>query len=1049
MPLRPTLLLVPSFAAAVEWPRRLASTGRAVAGLLPFRLIDLARAVAEPVLLGGGSRMWDSGLSALLAARHLEERPSLRLEASAPRGPVAAALARSLSGLRAMALPPHALEAFAAVAGRTLEDATRLRAVAHLYRRFDEDLHGFLDPVALYREARRIVGETAWLRGASVLLVEPLDVRGHARLFLEAVSQVASVRLLDRDGFDVPGGPPFDRVRFRDTPFAPLEPPPVPPGLERVAKRVFEAATAEAPVPDSSVELLTAASEAAEARAIARRCLRAAAAGVPFEEMGVLLPRAEDYAPLFSDLFEHLGIPYRLHPSLPLRFGRVARSLLLLFRCRALERSAVMEFLTFVPRKDAPAPQEASPADEGETADFSRTAQWDFISREAGIVSGRDRFEIGLTWYAEEQRREAAILTDEDARARREARAKDAEDLKAVVARLADTLDELRGEAPWEEWSRRLLLLLDEWIGEERDREAVREVLQDLAGLRFAAPGARWDEVESVIEARFEWERLPMAPAPGGAIHVGVFDALAGVPFRLVAIPGLVEGGYPGVVRPDPFLLDAEREALSRASASPKRSSRSAARQMALFGGDATPALLDPLPTAQDRLIEARRAFRRAVGQATESLILSYPRADARTGRERLPSLFFVAAASAREGRPLSAAELSRLVVEDDIDKLALEDTLDASERDRSRMRRGEPEVAAAIGAACPHFARSRHASRRRWSGEFTVYDGLLHPLPPDLRLKLDPTTAPSPISASRLSMYSRCGFQYMLQNVLRLRPTEEPEERLSLSPLERGDLFHRVAERFLREERDQGRLPVHDDAETRRRLFAHADGELAALVAKSPPRFTALWERECSAFRGLLREWLRREAGPRSPTTPLHLEVGFGPGVRGTAGELHLDEPVAIDLKDGRALRVAGKIDRIDRCPDGTLVLRDYKTGRAPKDDGRVFRGGPQLQIAFYVLAAAKLLPRDRVSRAFLDYVNGGREVALDLSVVQSDGFPALLRGLVDAIAEGLFPQEPTACATCDFTAVCGPKPFLELRRLYKSKDPRLQRGLRARDVR
>ena len=37
---------------------------------------------------------------------------------------------------------------------------------------------------------------------------------------------------------------------------------------------------------------------------------------------------------------------------------------------------------------------------------------------------------------------------------------------------------------------------------------------------------------------------------------------MRGMPFRILVIPGLVEGGYPGVLRPDPFLLDAEREAL-------------------------------------------------------------------------------------------------------------------------------------------------------------------------------------------------------------------------------------------------------------------------------------------------------------------------------------------------------------------------------------------------------------------------------------------------------------------------------------------------------
>ena len=39
---------------------------------------------------------------------------------------------------------------------------------------------------------------------------------------------------------------------------------------------------------------------------------------------------------------------------------------------------------------------------------------------------------------------------------------------------------------------------------------------------------------------------------------------------------------------------------------------------------------------SQFRLLAERRAFQRSIGQATERLILSYPRADARTGRERV-----------------------------------------------------------------------------------------------------------------------------------------------------------------------------------------------------------------------------------------------------------------------------------------------------------------------------------------------------------------------------------------------------------------------------
>ena len=68
--------------------------------------------------------------------------------------------------------------------------------------------------------------------------------------------------------------------------------------------------------------------------------------------------------------------------------------------------------------------------------------------------------------------------------------------------------------------------------------------------------------------------------------------------------------------------------------------------------------------------------------------------------------------------------------------------------------------------------------------------------------------------------------------------------------------------------------------------------------------------------------------------------------------------------------------------------MLRDYKTGRAPRDDGGIFRGGRQLQIPFYILAAEALFPEARVVEAFLDYVDGGRQVALDPGVVEGETF-------------------------------------------------------------
>jgi RecB family exonuclease len=1089
--LRPLVLLTPSLAAAVELPRRLASTGRALAGVYPFKLTDLARAIAEPRLLGRGHRAWDSGHDALLAARLLAEAGDVfSLPAELPRPPVAATLARTLQSLRRAGIPPDRLEAFAAEAGHASGDAERLRALARLYRGFHDALEGRIaDPATLFATAAASLEDTDWLKEAEILVADDLELDPVEREFVAALARLRPVRLLRRDtpaslrptsfrAWAVRHG--VEEVEASATPLGPLAPPPVPDGLSRLRRHLFEPPPGGA-VEDDSVSLVTAPGEAAEVRSIARRLLAEAARGVPFEDMGVVLPRPETYAPLVTDLLERIGVPHRLHPSLPLRFGRAARSLLLLFRCRGLERGAVMEFLTFapVPFEEILGPGPVVPA------------RWDALSRDAGIVSGLDRWIVGLRAYAEA---EGEAAEAEERPERKEGRARhvrEAEALLRVVELLSTTLDGLAGSAPWPDWSERLRAVCQQWIGPERDTASVLEVVADLGSLGSVASHARWEEVEPVIEARFEWERLPLEPLEGGAVHVGALDAMAGLAFRVVAIPGLVEGGYPGVLRPDPFLLDHEREALralaggdAREAATPSsrrktssRPRRAAGAQMSLFaedgpetapGGDAAPPGdaaraassegrpsarpsgapdLPALPTTQDRLLEARRVFHRAVSQATERLILSYPRADARTGRERLPSLFLAAAASTLAGRPLAGADLESRIVEDDLARLPLEDALDAGERDRVRVRAGGRAAAEAIAAGSRFFKQSRLAAQARWSGRLTRYDGLLSELPEDVRERIDPLRASHPISASRLAVYARCGFQYMLQHVLRLEAALEPEERRRLEPLERGTLFHEVAETFLRERRDLGELPVRDTEATRARLRTMAEEALEGLVQGSPPRLTLLWEREKRRFHETALSWLRREAASADRSVPAHFEVEFGLG-RGPDGkEPHDPDPIEISIGDGRTLRVSGKIDRIDRRDDG-LVLRDYKTGKAPRDDGGVFRGGKQLQIPFYVLAVEKLFPGERVVEAFLDYVDGGRQVAFDPAAVRGERFRALLGSLVDLIAGGGFVQEPAACDFCDFKVVCGPKGLLQRRRQIKIRDATLQAYLRLRDV-
>jgi hypothetical protein len=254
------------------------------------------------------------------------------------------------------------------------------------------------------------------------------------------------------------------------------------------------------------------------------------------------------------------------------------------------------------------------------------------------------------------------------------------------------------------------------------------------------------------------------------------------------------------------------------------------------------------------------------------------------------------------------------------------------------------------------------------------------------------------------------------------------------------------VAEHFLRERRDQSLLPIGNTAEERQRLREIADARLDAFIAGTPPRFTVLWERERDRFVSGLMTWLAREA--RDPdSVPRHFEVGFGLRMRQATAEPHLSEPLTVAVDETRRVRVSGKIDRIDARGSGGLVVRDYKTGRVPPQAG-VFRGGRQLQIPFYVLAAQQMFPGERVTAAFLDYVDEGQRIAFDPGAVTGESFRVVLRAVLSAIASGNFVQEHTACDWCDFKRVCGPKGLIERRRIYKIGDRRVQQYLRLRDL-
>ena len=258
--------------------------------------------------------------------------------------------------------------------------------------------------------------------------------------------------------------------------------------------------------------------------------------------------------------------------------------------------------------------------------------------------------------------------------------------------------------------------------------------------------------------------------------------------------------------------------------------------------------------------------------------------------------------------------------------------------------------------------------------------------------------TARYPISASRLATFARCGFQYLLQHVLRLEAALEPEERKRLDALERGT----------RVPRDRGAVPARaarrgDAARARRRgraarlLRAGRRGAGRAGRGAARRASPCCGRRERARFHeGMLGVAGPRGAGSAARSTPAALRGELRPRARARGGRAALRASRSRSTS-ATAARCASRARSTASTRGRTArsSLRDYKTGRAPPRRRRALPRRPAAPDPVLPAGRRAHLPRRAsVADAFLDYVDGGRQVAFDPAALKGDEFRALLRG-------------------------------------------------------
>lgn len=978
-PLAPVTVVVPSAPASVALRRVLGR--RAAAGLANVRtmaLPQLADLLAAPRASAGDLRPLTPTWAAATVRAGLVDAldPLSRVPASAA---VEEALSVTFARLR---------EATDAELRALERRSPRARALIDRFRDHRERLTGHLDRhdlLVLAADAVRAGTPVLAELGPVVLHLPRRLGRADLGLIEALAARTAVTAVLGRTG-DPDGDRPLRRLRDQlepllgapDAPTGPMAPP-------------APATVVLAPDPDE------------ETREAVRAVLaRLEAGAVDLDRIAIVSRVESPYRLLLHEhlstagLPHHVDLPWSVAQSTP---GRVLLGLLDLPE-RGFRRVDVARWLRSGPIRWAGRPVPAS--------------RWDAVARRAGVVQGpdqwRDRLDRRRSELAEQV--ESGHLDPERAVARRQ----EIDELQAFMAALAEQLapGARRTWREWSVWSVEMLqrLLVGEggtadWPEDDRaDLRVVRDRLEALASLDEVDRPPDAARLRRVLADELGRERRRVGRL-GQGVQVGDLESVYGLDLDLVIIVGMAEGWYPPRERDDPLLPDHElsdaglADALGRPDRSDERRDHLAAR---VAGAD---------------------------------VVLLAPRSDPRGQRELVPARALLEELSTRTGQAVGVSEVGALEASWLRRSPSFEETV---RRVSVPLDAGERDLAALLASTTPgsvdvhdhpvveadgRLARGLEAVAARRDRAYGEWTGRIGPRE-ELGIR-DEALA----SATRLERFARCPFQYLLGHVLGVRAHDDPVDEEGITPRDRGSLVHQVLEEFFADALDRAPDEAWTDDDLAR-LHAIVEEVGEAYRARGMTGWDLGWELESSAIRRWLGAVLDRDADERSSrrTAPAAVELHFG--------EEAEHPPAEVALPDGRRLRFKGAVDRIDRGPDGSLLVIDYKTGKGAShravDDDRLDRGR-RLQLPIYADAARRALgpgdgPTPGVEAYYWFVEEGGRKAwrggPVDAEVQAR--FEDVIATVVDGIEQGDFPANPgedgfwgpSNCGYCDYQRVC-----------------------------
>lgn len=619
----------------------------------------------------------------------------------------------------------------------------------------------------------------------------------------------------------------------------------------------------------------------------------------------------------------------------------------------------------------------------GERIPISR---WERISRAAGVVGGED-WTSRLDLYISDLRAEAATAAADEERvwlAERHNRDADtAAALQTFASGLRNELNDAVRMSSWHDLATWALSLSENLIGppdeltklpaeEQYAASTVVSLLRALDGLDAIEAAASFDAMCDLLDVELA-ASLPRMGRFGDGVLVAPLSSAIGLDVDVVYVVGLSEDLFPGRQRADALLPDRARLATA-----------------------------GELPAQRERLDAKYRHLLAAFAAAKES-VASFPRGDLRRSSQRLPSRFLLPSLRELSGdHALPATAWAKPGTYGGAMTTAGSFAGELLHTERVGTEQEWRVRQAAVGRLDDDIVGDAVALiRARATSDFTRYDGNLagvDGLP-------DYVVDEQAVSPTALEGYASCPHGYFVERLLRVRQLEQPEEVVTISPLDIGTLIHESLDELITEFADD--LPAGGapwTAQQRARLLEIATAKAEQFRERGLTGHPRLWAGE---RRRIMRdvEWLledddrwRAERGALVLTSELPFGMAGAPAVE-----------IALD---GGRIRMRGSADKVDRAADGTIIVTDIKTGSASsfkeitQDDPTA--GGSKLQLPVYAYAA-----RERFGNAstpveaayWFVRKSRGKRIVVDLKPEVEQAYVHALSVLVRSIAAGLFP--------------------------------------------